>query len=374
MVKVLVGDLFSSKAQTLVNTINCVGVMGKGIARKFKERFPEMNLDYVARCKRGEVRLGRPYLYRRLYEPWVLNFPTKDHWRSVSRLQDIEAGLRHLAEHYRSWGITSLAVPPLGCGNGQLDWRVIGPTLYRHLCDLEIPVELYAPFGTPENELSEAFLSEEVSVEEMQRFTSGHAIEPAWFALVALLARIEREPYHPPIGRTSFQKLAYFATESGLPTGLHFEKRSFGPFSADLKKQITRLQNNGLIREERSGRMYRICVGPAYRDALKVFRPALEAWADKLRNLLDLFLRMDTTQAEIAATVHFAVHHLLETPETATEEDVLEVVREWKKKRRPSLDEARVAESIRYLNMTGWIEVGFSSNLIEDEWLAEAVA
>src|SRR5216684_726913 len=100
---VKVGDLFRSEAQTLVNTVNCVGIMGKGIALAFKERFPDMYKDYVARCERGEVRLGEPYLYKQLFGPWILNFPTKDHWRAVSRLSDIVAGLDYLTSHYKEW-------------------------------------------------------------------------------------------------------------------------------------------------------------------------------------------------------------------------------------------------------------------------------
>ena len=159
MATVLIGDLFKSRAQTLVNTVNCVGVMGKGVALQFKERFPEMFADYQARCKRGDVKLGKPYLFKRLITPWVLNFPTKDHWRSVSQLTDIVRGLEHLAENYRVWGITSLAVPPLGCGYGGLEWRIVGPTIYRYMTRLDIPVELYAPVGTPETLLQAEFLA-----------------------------------------------------------------------------------------------------------------------------------------------------------------------------------------------------------------------
>ena len=152
MVKVIVGDLFASDAQTLVNTVNCVGVMGKGVALEFKKRFPEMYKDYVTRCERHEVRLGKPYLFRHLMPPWVLNFPTKGHWRSVTKLSDIERGLRYLTEHYEEWGITSMAVPPLGCGNGQLEWRIVGPTLYRYLSEIKVQITLrairYTPRGT----------------------------------------------------------------------------------------------------------------------------------------------------------------------------------------------------------------------------------
>src|ERR1700757_1325876 len=129
MMRVLIGDIFESKAQTLVNTVNTVGVMGKGIALGFRKRFPEMYEDYVRRCERREVRLGKPYLYRCLVPPNVINFPTKDHWRSVSRLNDIVRGLEYLGVHVTEWDVTSLAVPPLGCGEGMLEWRVVGPTL-----------------------------------------------------------------------------------------------------------------------------------------------------------------------------------------------------------------------------------------------------
>src|ERR1039457_4378235 len=159
MVTTKTGDMFSSEAQTLVNTVNCVGVMGKGVALAFKERFPEMYRDYVRLCDARRVQLGEPYLYKQLTGPWILNFPTKDHWRSVSRLSDIIRGLQYLEEHYEEWGITSLAVPPLGCGQGGLEWRVVGPTLYRHLSRLNIPVELYAPYGTKPFELTPEFLT-----------------------------------------------------------------------------------------------------------------------------------------------------------------------------------------------------------------------
>jgi len=110
--RVLVGDILESKAQTLVNTVNCVGVMGKGIALEFKKRFPEMFEDYRLRCERDEGRPGVPYLYRMLTPPQIVNFPTKDHWKSVSRMEDVENGLAYLLSHYREWEIVSLAIPP----------------------------------------------------------------------------------------------------------------------------------------------------------------------------------------------------------------------------------------------------------------------
>lgn len=124
MIKVLTGNLFDSSAQTLVNTVNCVGVMGKGIALNFKKRFPDMFHDYEQRCHARDVKLGRPYLYApsqinhsKQYQysffseneaslgsgKWVLNFPTKDHWRSVAALDSIVAGVEFLLAHYKEW-------------------------------------------------------------------------------------------------------------------------------------------------------------------------------------------------------------------------------------------------------------------------------
>jgi O-acetyl-ADP-ribose deacetylase (regulator of RNase III) len=159
MFKARIGDIFASRAHTLVNAVNCVGVMGKGVAFEFKKRFPEMFADYAARCERGEVKLGRPYLYQDPSGAGIVNFPTKSHWRAASRLSDIERGLGYFAAHVKDWGITSVAFPALGCGNGGLEWAKVGPLLHAKLHDLNIDVEVYAPFGTPKTELTEQFLN-----------------------------------------------------------------------------------------------------------------------------------------------------------------------------------------------------------------------
>ena len=365
MVRTLIGDIFQSDAQTLVNTVNCVGVMGKGVALGFKSHFPHMYEDYVNRCRAGRVRLGVPYVFRRVIPPWVLNFPTKDHWRSVSRLSDIVVGLEYLEEHYRDWGIESLAVPPLGCGQGQLEWRVVGPTLYRHLSRLDMPVELYAPYGTPANQLDACFLSQPVCPTSESAPTSGASkIRPAWVALVEILARVVGEPYHWPVGRTTLQKMAYFATETGLPTGLRFERGSFGPFARDLKGVMTRLVNNGLVSERRLGRMFSVRPGPTYDDGADAYRPDLEKWGAIIERVADLFLRMQTRQAEVAATVHFAARTIQAGRESQpSEADVLEEVKSWKQRRRPPLEEQEVAHTIRNLNMLDWVHLRPSADL-----------
>lgn len=354
------GDLFASDAQTLVNTVNTVGVMGKGVALEFKRRFPEMYQDYVRRCAHGEVQLGKPYLYRHLLDRWVLNFPTKSHWRTVSKLSDIEAGLEYLKGHYRDWGIASLAVPPLGCGNGGLEWRVVGPTLYRHFRELDIPVAMYAPHGTPAAELTGAFLGQP-SGGGLQPAPS--RIRPAWVAIIEIVRRVQQQTYHWPIGHLALQKIAYFATEAGLPTGLNYERGSFGPFSPDLKLVLSRLVNNGLLEERPLGKMMAVQPGRTHQDAAQTFHADLQEWEPIIERVVDLFLRIQTRQAEVAATVHFAAHRLVPAGVKPTELDVLNAVKEWKQRRRPPLRDDDIAQAIRNLNLLDWLSVQPSPQL-----------
>ena len=368
MIKVLIGDIFDSRAQTLVNTVNTVGVMGKGVALGFRKHFPDMYEDYARRCERREVRLGKPYLYRRMTPPHIINFPTKEHWRSVSRLDDIIAGLRYLQGHIEEWGVTSLAVPPLGCGEGQLEWRVVGPTLYRHLSKLGIPVELYAPFGTSNEQLEPEFLGYETSDRAVsvspEAPTPSFRVEPGWVAIVAILEQVTKERYHWPIGRIGFQKVAYFATEVGIPTGLTYRRGSYGPYAPEVKQVLSRLINNGIVIERRAGRMLATDVGPTYHDAKRSYRGFLAQWQSKINEVADLVVRMNTSDAEIAASVHFAAGKISEaTNQRPTEGQVLGYVMHWKLRRQPPLDESEVALAVRRLNILGWIDAAVSNDL-----------
>jgi O-acetyl-ADP-ribose deacetylase (regulator of RNase III) len=139
------GNLLNSSMQTLVNTINCVGVMGKGIALEFKNQYPAMFEDYRDRCRKGKVKVGVPYCYDLPGGKKIINFPTKNHWKDSSRLEWVEEGLKYLVEHLGEWGVQSIALPPLGCGNGHLDWSQVLPLIRRHLSPLNLKIEIYEP-------------------------------------------------------------------------------------------------------------------------------------------------------------------------------------------------------------------------------------
>ena len=142
MLKYVEGDLFCSPAQVLVNTVNTVGVMGKGIALEFKKKYPKMFSQYKEQCDKHRMVIGRLMLW---YAPdyWILQFPTKEHWRSPSKLEYIEKGLMTFVRKYANYNISSIAFPKLGCGNGELDWNDVKPLMEKYLKDLPIEVFIY---------------------------------------------------------------------------------------------------------------------------------------------------------------------------------------------------------------------------------------
>lgn len=368
MFKALIGDLFSSRAQTLVNTVNCVGVMGKGVALEFKKRWPAMFEDYQRRCARKEVRLGQPYLYCDDAGTSVLNFPTKDHWRSASRIADIERGLDHLVAHIDRWRITSLALPPLGCGNGGLEWSEVGPLIYRKLHRLPIDVELYAPYGTPNQQLTEAFLAAPGQMSLSGQGRQSDRLNRDWVALMEALRELQAQPYANPVGRTIFQKLCYVMTEMGVPTGFSFGKGSYGPFSEDVKAALHEFANRNWLREAPLGRMVTLKVGPQYEQDRARFAAQIETHRKKIMKTVDLFSRIkNTEQAEEVITVLYASRQLKQARgnDTVAEQDLYDYILGWKKSWQTEEKKHAVASAIRNLVLLGWMRVQISDQLID---------
>lgn len=366
-IKAMIGDMFASDMQTVVNTVNCVGVMGKGIAQIFKKKYPHMFEDYAERCERGEVRLGEPYHYKDLTGVSIVNFPTKGHWRAATRLDDVEAGLDDFVKHFREWGITSVAFPPLGCGNGGLEWATVGPLMYAKLKGLGIPVELYAPFGTPTHQLKEEFLGAEKQMEFSVKGRRREKLRPEWAALVEVLYELEQQPYANPVGRTIFQKICYILTKQGVDTGFQFERKSYGPFAEEVKEAINVLANNNWVTEQQLGQMTALRVGPEYAKARVKLVEELKPFQRKIDKTVDLFSRIkNTDQAEEVATVIFAVQNLKQErkPEEVSEADLFNYILEWKKLwKKDESKQKSLAEAIRNLEMLGWVKLRFSESL-----------
>ncbi len=364
MIKVLIGDIFKSNAQTLVNTVNCVGVMGKGIALEFKKRFPEMFKDYIRKCQSGEVKTGRLDFYPDMFNKSVLNFPTKQHWRSPSRLEDIIAGLDYFIAHYIEWGIKSAAFPPLGCGNGGLDWKIVGPLMYQKLGSLNIDVEIYAPFGTAASDITEKFLlSRQISA------TSGKGImaqrlKPEWIAILETVYQLGNQVHLLPVGRTVFQKICYVLTAQGIETGFIFKQASYGPFSPEVKDAISAFANANLIAEQQLGKMTAIRIGPEYERYRVDYAEIIQRNNDKIAKTVDLFCRIrDTAQAEVVTTVFYSIRELKKDRQKVSEEDLYQYILTWKPHWNVKDKCEEIASAIRNLAVLRWISVQFSSEL-----------
>lgn len=324
---VKIGDLFESKCTTIVNTVNCVGVMGKGIALEFKKRYPDMFMDYVHKCNDEKVKPGSPYIYQNEDGTSILNFPTKDHWRSPSRLSYIIDGLDWVVENYEKYDIKSIAFPPLGCGNGGLSWNVVGPIMYQKLSKLHIPVEIYAPFGTNPKDISLDFFSSKVDTNDVVG-KSNSKINPKWYLILEVIRELNERKYTLKVGRTIYQKICYVLTRNGVDTGFTFSQANYGPFSSQVKDSITVLANANLIIEKQLGRMISINVAEDVKICKDDFTQ--EEW-DAVHKTVDLFGRVKSTdQAEMVATILFSYDQLKKEDPNISDKDIFDYVVEWK--------------------------------------------
>lgn len=241
MIIVAHGDLLAADVDALVNTVNCVGVMGKGIAIQFKRRFPDVFLAYAKACKQGEVRIGHMHVtpIQQITGPrLVINFPTKKHWRSPSRLEYIDAGLIDLKRVIREYDIKSIAIPPLGAGNGGLDWRDVEARLREAFTDMpDVVIRLYAPSAE----------QRKLDATPNLRMTWGRAL------LLDLLRhyvhqRQATEPWEDPCGAShlEIQKLMYFADYLEPKLSLDFKPGRYGPYSEKVRHLIQNMEGSYL--------------------------------------------------------------------------------------------------------------------------------
>lgn len=234
MIELRRGNLLEAEAEALVNTVNTVGVMGKGIALQFRQAFPENYEVYRRACREGRVSPGRMLVVEvvALTGPrLIINFPTKRHWRGRARMADIESGLRDLVDELRRRNVGSVAVPPLGCGNGGLLWSEVRPRIEAALGDLpDIRVMLYEPVGAPDPR-------EQRVATRPPRMTPGRA---------ALLGVLSTYAVDPSVRVTQLvaQKLAYLLQAAGQPLRLKFTRGRYGPYAENLNHVLQRMEGH----------------------------------------------------------------------------------------------------------------------------------
>ncbi len=235
MIEYKCGDILRAEAEALVNTVNCVGVMGRGIALQIKNAFPENFKAYAAACRNEEVQPGRMFVFEtgQLTNPrYIINFPTKRHWRGKSRMEDIEAGLNALVDTVRQYNIRSIAIPPLGSGLGGLDWSEVKPRIVATLKPLaDVRVLLYEPHGAPATEKM-------VHNREVPTMTAGRA------ALVELMSCYLAGLLDPFVTLLEVHKLMYFMQEAGEPLRLKYQKGPYGPYAENLRHVLHAIEGH----------------------------------------------------------------------------------------------------------------------------------
>lgn len=324
MIRVLRGNLFESDAEALVNTVNCVGVMGKGIAYQFKKSYPRMFGEYQRQCRRGEIRLGEVTSY---FEGGriIVNFPTKDHWRAKSTLDAVSKGLDALAIFIAEKRIRSIAIPPLGCGNGGLDWADVFPIITTKLEGLDgVHVEVFEPAGSFQTKAKVA-----------PRLSLGH------FVLVALRTRL----LNP--NKLHIQKAAFFFNVFAGSEYFRFVRHKFGPYnvaidamSRSIREYLdaTGLESSDLIELGVSN----LLAGNAA-DRLKEFLPVADRTAE--------FCNKHSRQIEELATA-FAV---VAMSEPVKKEDAVCKFLSWSKEKAARFDSDDALGAFRILEDEGFI-------------------
>jgi O-acetyl-ADP-ribose deacetylase (regulator of RNase III) len=235
MIEIGKGNLLDADVQALVNTVNTVGIMGKGIALQFKKAFPESFAAYAKACDRGEVQIGHMFIHHlaQLENPkFIINFPTKGHWRSRSKLEDIEAGLGALVKDVKRLHIESLALPPLGCGHGGLVWNDVYPMIVHAFEELlDVRVVVYAPGATPD-------------AMTMPNRTKRPNMTISRATILGLIQSYAEPGYDYPVTLLEIQKLAYFQQCAGQPLKLTFEKGPFGPYADELRHLLNTIEGH----------------------------------------------------------------------------------------------------------------------------------
>ncbi|MDE0261545.1 MAG: macro domain-containing protein [Bryobacterales bacterium] len=350
MIRSKTGDILAEESEALVNTVNCVGVMGRGIALQFKKAFPENFRDYAAACERGEVQLGRMFVFEtgRLSNPrYIINFPTKQHWRGSSRIEDIQAGLKDLTAVIRERRIRSIALPPLGSGLGGLEWGDVRPRIEEALRDLnDLDVVVFEPTGRLATEKL-------VQTRQAPRMTPGRA------ALVGLMERYLNGLLDPFVTLLEVHKLMYFMQVSGQRLRLRYTKGPYGPYAENLRHVLNAVEGHFISGyrdggDEPDKRLE--LVRSAIEDAARVLRrsPRTKARFDRVVKLVDGF--ESGFGLELLSTVHWVVEH--ETPESR--DDLVALTYAWNdRKKRFSPRQIVLAADV--LREKGWIDANLDT-------------
>lgn len=341
------GNLLEADVDAVVNTVNTVGVMGKGIALQFKRAYPAMFKSYQTAVKDGAVRLGRMHVWStgQIDGPrYVINFPTKGHWRGRSRLEDIQRGLDDLARVIAELEITSIAVPPLGCGSGGLNWTDVEPLIRRTLGVLsDLDIELFAPSGAP-------------SAEEMHTAGPPPEMTPGRAALIALVAAYEQHAMAMP-SLIELQKLMYFLQEAGEPLKLNYARNRYGPYADNLRHVLQHVEGHYLSGYgDGSNPVLEAEPLSLLPGALQASAPVLDQHPEtrqRIERVLELAGGFESSYGlELLASVHWVMKHEPAAGDNPSE--AARAVQNWTHRKARLFTEEHIRTAWRALNEGGW--------------------
>lgn len=344
MIEYTTGDILRDESEALVNTVNCVGVMGRGIALQFKKAWPENFKAYAAACKREEVQPGRMFVFEtgRLTPPrYIINFPTKRHWRGKSRIEDIEAGLEALLDVVRELGIRSLALPPLGSGLGGLDWVEVRTRIEAALSEFpDVRVRVYEPKGAPDSEKMRPS-------RDVPRMTEGRA------ALVGLMQRYLGGLLDPSVTLLEVHKLMYFMQEAGEPLRLKYVRAPYGPYAENLRHVLHAIEGHLVAGYADGGdapdKPLALVPGGA-QEASEFLQkhPDTRARFDRVADLIEGF--ESPFGMELLSSVHWVLTH--DAPARSLE-DVVDRTYAWNPRKR-AFTPRQIGIAVDVLTSQGW--------------------
>ena len=339
-----IGNLLEAKTQALVNTVNTVGVMGKGIALQFKERFPQNYKIYADACKKGLVEVGKMLVVteRTLEgEKIIINFPTKQQWFKKSQYSFIEEGLKALAQEIKDRDIKSIAIPPLGCGNGGLKWEKIRPMMDQYLSGLEgVEIVVFEP-----NDAVKEILQNEQRKKEVE-LTPGRAM------LLYALFRYERLGEVASIFAAN--KLAYFLQESGEKLKLQFTAYTYGPYAQAVEKVLYSMNGKYLSGLEQM--------------QAKPFEPLKLNWErlteveryvrtslsnDQRQRIESLFQVIDVFESTLSLEILSSIHYLLSQDPKLSQKELLLKIQAWNERKKQVIKEEYIGIALEHLDNYG---------------------
>ncbi len=343
MIELTSGNILMTDAEALVNTVNCVGVMGKGIALQFKKAFPENFKAYEAACRHKEINPGRMFVFEtgHIFNPrYIVNFPTKRHWRDRSHYEDIVVGSKALVAEVRNRNIRSIAIPPLGCGLGGLEWekvRVIIEEAFSMAPD--VLVKLFEPTGSPK-------------AREMPVGTGKPRMTIARALLIKLMQQYAGHAYRLTL--LEIQKLAYFLQESGLDLRLRYVKHIYGPYAHNLNKVLEVLEGHytrGYGDTQKPDVEIELAPGAGGQaDTFLIQHPEAQKKLDMVANLVDGF---ETPYGmELLSSVHWLAVHDREAVDV---DKAIAAMARWNERKSKLFKAEHIRVACDRLQTDGWI-------------------